>query len=776
MTFRNILFFGNCQALALATVYRDYFGALNGQTITYMSSYEDSAGSREALAVADAVIVQEFDFPSKIIIANIRPGAKRLAFPSAVAGFLWPYGSKAHPRNQPFPFLQTGPYPAQMGDGFLNRLMARDLPADEAVRQYLELDVPAKTNLARLHELYMERQRQRDERTGFDVASVIDAHFRTEHLFLTPDHPTMRIFRNVASRVFDFLGVSEVETDRALANLRYPPFPQEALPIHPAVGRHFGMSIADENTRYRFFFEGDFSFAEYARRYYEFDWNSDLQQGVFLAGSQDPRRALEILDRGLARTPTSLIGLRSRSLILSRLGRHEEALAAARKAAKLWPDEPEGHSALADRLREAGTLLEAETAARLAVKTCPIDVPAHQALALVLESAGQALEAFNSARAAIALKPGLSNSHAMLAHMFLRARQPAAAADAVRQACRLAPDNITYRGFLIDALISAGQLDDAGAELRALIEVAPQDEKLNAKLVTLLLRQNDLSGAEAALSRGVSLDMNPVAHYRLTADVLIRHGRLADASAALRAAVALSPEDPHLHAALGHNLVRQGDLAGAELELAEAVRQAPKMAAVYRALSDVVGLRGRGQEALDLARRAVEIEPASAVNHAYLGHQLTRNGRLDESEQALRRALELDPELAEIQYGLADVLARKGQHEAVAAVLRPLIERFPNDVRPHAMLGVSLVAAAKKAERDAERTLRRALELSPTDVKCALCLDRTATNAGAQGRGGGSNSRRLGATSGECETAGILPFAETACRIGPKWQMGLNQG
>jgi tetratricopeptide (TPR) repeat protein len=722
MKFRNIVFFGNCQASALASLYRDAFGAIDETTVTYMSSYEETAGAKQALAQADALVVQEFDFPSPIKLSDIGVGAKRIAFPSAVAGFLWPFGSKTHPRNEPRPFLQTGPYPAQMGDGFLNRLMADNVPTDDAVQQYLELDVVKRANLDRLHELFMDRQKQRDSRTGFDLASVIESQFRDEPLFLTPDHPTMRIFREVTLGVFDFLGVASTDTEVALDHLRFAPFPREGLPIHPAVARHFGMSWANENTRYHFLSEGKFTFEEYIRRYYEYDWNSDLQEGLWLSAQSDHALALEKLDAGLTRSPNSLTGLCARSAVLMRLGRQNEAMISAHRAAELWPDEPEGHYAVADRLREQGDLVAAEASARRAVGACPIDVSARRVLGVVLAEMGRTQEAVEMTKSAIALRPGDANSHLTLGHQFVREHKTDEAIAAFRTAGKIEPDNERFLIPLVDCLIAASRLSEATAEIKRFLEHRPRTGAVQARLASVLLRQSDLQGAQTAMEQVIYLEPNSVAHRRLLADILTRRGRLADAGEVLAAAVALAPADAHLAAAVGDNLARRGNLAPAEAAFARASMLAPGNAAIRRAHADVVGLLGRGPEAIALARLAVDLEPNRAENHSYLGHQLSRNGQLDEAERSLRRAMELDPEHMDSYRILADVFARKGQRPEAIGVLRSLLKKRPNDARAQAILADLLVAATRAASAEAETALRRALELDPGQINARLSL------------------------------------------------------
>ena len=54
-------------------------------------------------------------------------------------------------------------------------MIKRGAGPDEAVERYLALDINATVNLDRLYEISVEKQRQRDEVSGFRIADLIAA-------------------------------------------------------------------------------------------------------------------------------------------------------------------------------------------------------------------------------------------------------------------------------------------------------------------------------------------------------------------------------------------------------------------------------------------------------------------------------------------------------------------------------------------------------------------------------------------------------------------------
>ena len=441
-----------------------------------------------------------------------------------LAGFIWPYANEAHVQNVAQPPFSDGPYPSQLSDSYLNRLITKGVPPEEALEQYLALDIGRATHVDRVFELYMDRQRERDAKTGFDLAPAIEAHIRTEPLFLTPHHPNARLFGIVAQQLFESMKVPGDMIETAIASLRRTPFPPDELPIHPGIIRHFGLTFADAETRYSYFDEGRFTFSEYVLRYMRYESNHDLREGIALATDGDPQRVLGSLERGLQRSPGSLRGLRAKGMVLDRLGRRDEALTAYREAIAAGPDETEGHIALARFLLGSGDIAGARFEARKAVALDPLDAAAHAALAEVEVRADDAA----------ALPPA-------------------------REAARLIPGRTDYQQRLGIALMLAGDLDEARRETEKLLLMEPAMADPRNLLAEIHETQGRRAAAIAVLLEGIALGIENGQTYSLLGNFRLRDGELELAEAAFRHGVEIAPDRPDLQVCLDKVRVQQDE-------------------------------------------------------------------------------------------------------------------------------------------------------------------------------------------------------------------------
>src|SRR4029077_14643842 len=119
-----------------------------------------------------------------------------------------------HPNNPSRSYLETGPYGAESSDAWLNRMIKSGIDPETAVDRYLALDINATINLDRLYEISIDKQRQRDEITDFQIADIMVEHFRDEAIFRTPYHPNVRIAVALATQLFERLGVARDDIDR----------------------------------------------------------------------------------------------------------------------------------------------------------------------------------------------------------------------------------------------------------------------------------------------------------------------------------------------------------------------------------------------------------------------------------------------------------------------------------------------------------------------------------------------------------------------------------
>jgi hypothetical protein len=318
-------------------MYRSCIAAENQEEVRYFPSYEENNDQiKELLFESDVVVIQLLDFDQKI--GEISTKGRVVWFPHISGAFLWPYSGQAHPKNEKYDFFDAGgPYPAELGDSYLSKMIKDQVEPELAVRQYLATDVAKVKRIDRLFELVMEKQRARDIRCGYAFSEMICSNFRQQVLFISPNHPSKSLALAMAFSLFRNLGISEGVIDELYHKLPDVPFPPTETPIHPSVISHFSLEFADPDTRYRYFDEGRFTFEESAHRYMNYEWNKNLARGLHLVRMGMSEQALPYLDNGVRECPRSWVGRAVLSDLFIKRGRLEDATVLAKEAVEIEP-------------------------------------------------------------------------------------------------------------------------------------------------------------------------------------------------------------------------------------------------------------------------------------------------------------------------------------------------------------------------------------------------------------------------------------------------------
>ena len=174
-----------------------------------------------------------------------------------------------------------------------------------------------------------------------------------------------------------------------------------------------------------------------------------------------PERALEALDKALARNPRYLEALMHRGLVLNALGRGDEAAAAFATAREgTAAPEPLGvpphhaaklanqHAALGDAYVEAGALSSAIEQYRAALRLGPSFQDLRYRLARLLLDAGRALEAREELERVIEARPGSREARGALGLAAFLAGDPDAARSVWQRLRDEDPGDAKVRAYL----------------------------------------------------------------------------------------------------------------------------------------------------------------------------------------------------------------------------------------------------------------------------------------------------------------------------------------
>ena len=337
-TIGSTVFVGNCQMNVLAGLYRMLCPPDGCQHVAYIASYQEATASeRRIIAEANVLVQQVLDFAPRI--GDLQTQAKVHLVPHITGAFLWPYTGHAHPRNRPEPFLDPGgPYPPELGNSFLNKKISDQTDADVAVAEYLATDVATVKRADRLLEIFLDKQRTRDNICGFQFADYIHANFRTKCLFRSPNHPDGDMVIKFVTDVFGRLEVAPGDAERVLTAGRYRLFPATETPIHASIATHFGLTYAPLCRRYCYFNEGSFTFREFASRYMNYTWNALLAEGLHLIRMKQLDAGVVKLEAAMPTAPRAAYARMVLADVLERVGRTKDAVEYACQAVEIEPN------------------------------------------------------------------------------------------------------------------------------------------------------------------------------------------------------------------------------------------------------------------------------------------------------------------------------------------------------------------------------------------------------------------------------------------------------
>ena len=613
-----IVFIGNCQTRAISQLYETFVASSRGETVRYVESYQDlTDAARAALRDASILVEQVVDVEPKALAEGVSPAARRLPCPLVACGFLWPFAGEPRQGNAPLPYLIGGPFPGELSDRFLNRLIHEERSPEYGLEAYLEADVTR--NIDRMYELYMDRQQRRDELCGFSIAPLVAANFRTEPLFFTPHHPGLRITLALAEQLFEKLDAAEAVgamRDRVWSS----PFPWNRLPIHPKVAAHFGLTFADESTRYRYGPEALVTFRQWVVMYMRGEWSPDLREGISRV-ADDPAQALDQINKGL----------------------------------QLFPDSPDGNDAKGEALRRLGRPAEALPFFRRAVTLLPDESLFHYGLSVCLFALEQFREAQDEARVAVFQDPGNPHYYATLAHAARGTKDLATAEHAAREALKISPRNPHLHNLLGHVLSDAGRLAEAEESVRLAVRLEAERAGFHDHLATILLRQSKTDDGLAHAARAAALEPDTL-HFGLVHAIRLKDaGRLQQAEAVINDVIARIPQAASARDFLGHLLAQSGRVNEAIVAFEEADRLEPNNAPRLSALSHSLTRADRHQEAIAAIRRAIVADAGQANYFMHLANLLRHTGVDGEAETALLKALELAPDHAQARALLEEI-------------------------------------------------------------------------------------------------------------------------
>jgi len=264
--------------------------------------------------------------------------------------------------------------------------------------------------------------------------------------------------------------------------------------------------------------------------------------------------------------------------------------------------------------------------------------------------------------------------------------------------------------------IGSVELEDRAGDISAL-----QDEA-----VLRLAKMMDIAGSPGMLRQAGS-NVAPAAYesYLKALGYMQRYDKPGNLDSAIRALTEAVSSDPHFavgFAALGeaYRLKYQVDHDPKWIEEASAnCRRAQelddRLPGTYVTLGRIHEDLGKHDLAVQEFQRTLELNPRDADALSGMAHAYENAGRVADAEAAYQKAIALRPDYWDGYNSLGLFYDRQRRFDEAIAQIRHAIELTPDNAQAYFNLGaVYLDTADPKKVPDAERALRKSLELSPS--------------------------------------------------------------
>lgn len=321
----EIIIIGNRQAYIVSEVCRHVLRMHEDINVVYVDATAPDDQLADLVIGSDIVIIQENDKKSKCWESNINKTTSVFRIGDVSLDFIWPFGGQPHFRNRMNSMFYNGPFPAALGDAYMNRHLQANCDQN-AIQNYILSNVNSFVDLDRYFSLQIERQRRIDRVVGSNISEIITNRFRSERLFINPIRPSPALMLEIMSPIdlSDFVSKPINEDDVCQV---YGMTPE--LPLHPSVVSFFGITCMETNRQFELHANDSVSFEEYVQRYAAYSEGEEIECGIWLSAHGSHVEAINQLNVGLSRQFGSMSASANKAQALSLAAIGEISLAEA---------------------------------------------------------------------------------------------------------------------------------------------------------------------------------------------------------------------------------------------------------------------------------------------------------------------------------------------------------------------------------------------------------------------------------------------------------------
>ena len=437
-----------------------------------------------------------------------------------------------------------------------------------------------------------------------------------------------------------------------------------------------------------------------------------------IEGHADEESAL--IRRATEDAPDSLAAQLVHSLYLSQQGDLPGALAAARKAVEIDPEnrgaklrEAELLVDMGFRDKDGGAMDEGRAIVSAILEKEPDSPEANFVKAKIALTESDTAGAKSALETVLQARPDWAQARYVLGSTLTAAGEYARARAELSRAVELDPQQLDARKLLAKVHAQLGEHEFAIEQGRAYLAQRPDDGEVRIVVGQSLIRVGRGEEAYKEVERIPEEKRDAAANFAL-GRLDIAFGRMEQGTARLLKADAMAPGNAQVLRTLLAIDREKGRLADSVARIAEAAAANPKDSALAELQGEAALLSGDAEAGRKHLERAVEIDARNVSAQITLADLAMREGNRAEMIEVLERAAASVPESADLQYRLAAVYEQSDRRaDAIVAYEKAI--KLNDDL---AMAKNNLAYLLAESGGDLDRALelaRQAKEQLPDD-------------------------------------------------------------
>lgn len=372
---------------------------------------------------------------------------------------------------------------------------------------------------------------------------------------------------------------------------------------------------------------------------------------LYLAQRGDAAAAEATCHKVLAKDPEHAGTWMALISLLLRVGRHNDALVAARRLTDLVPDRASAWELLALASLEGGLDdREARKAFERALEINPKSVAALVGLADLAIGRGES---------------------ELADHLFKRA-------------VKVTPADVRAYGGYTDFLENAGRLAETERLYRRMTKKFPEDSRVWTRFAIFVHTNTErVEEARELFAKATELAGDAAGPWVAAAEFYDNNGDEDGARAAWRRALELDPESSELWHLFGRFAERQNLIDEAERAFLHAIELSPSSSKPWESLGSLLAVRAdRHREAENAFQEAIRNAPESCSAIHSLGEFFEKQGRIEEADAQFRKALNVQPGCGCALERLISERTRYGDSiPGIEAMINGLVVAHPENAR-----------------------------------------------------------------------------------------------